>query len=120
MSSFLCSTLHTVVVAAAISRAGLSDADTVSIAMQLRDANNKALAARYGDEAEPLGAAAEAIVAAGNEHTDIQVNTMARCFAYQCSEGDVMETHPAAELLRKLIAATGGEEARMVDGFWGI
>jgi hypothetical protein len=54
MSAFLHSDLHTAQIAHELVRRGLvPDTDAITIAMTLRDCNNKALAARYGSRATP-------------------------------------------------------------------
>lgn len=117
MSAFLCSDLHTVTVALAMVQRDIGPADVIACAMGLRDANNKALQARYGADPEPLGRIGGLPVTHG---AALQVNTLARCLAYQCSEGDVMETHPAAAWLYALIDTTGGRECELVAGLYAI
>lgn len=116
MSAWLCSDLHTYTVAAALVSAG-HGSDLISVAASLRDANNKALAARYRDTATPLGPLSEVVIA---PRTAQQVNTMARSFRYQCAEGDVLETHPVIPPLMKLIEATGGEDCPTAEGCWSV
>lgn len=117
MSAFLHSDRHTFVLAAEIVARHIGGCDDiVSTALSLRDANNKALEARYGDDPEPLG---DTTIEPGR-FTPRQINTMARSFAYQCSEGDVMETHPAAKLIEALIEATGGDDCSPADGYWSV
>lgn len=115
MSAFLCSDKHTFIVAAEMVKLGLA-ADAISCAMQLRDANNKALAALYRDNPVPLGSLANMKT---GEWTVIQVSTLARCLAYQCSDGDVMETHPAGKMLDAMIAKLGGDQMPIAEGLWG-
>lgn len=117
MSAHLCSDLHTLIVATALTLAGL-EACPVSAAMSLRDANNKALKARYGDAPQPLGALA--LAQNGTAYTPGQVNTLARALRYQCAEGDVLETHPIMPALARLIDKTGGETAPIVEAFWSV
>lgn len=117
MSAFLHSDLHTLVVAHELVRRGITTAGAVEVAMLLRDANNRALLARYKDEPVPLDRIGDL---KPTPRTDRQANTMARSFAYQCSEGDVMETHRAAPLLRRLIEVTGGEEVQTVQSCWSV
>lgn len=116
MSAWLCSDLHTHVLAAWAVKRGLAE-DELATATRLRDANNAALFARYGDTPVPLSAD---FTAPSNVYTDQQINTLARSFAYQCSEGDVMETHPVAPLIEEIIKLTGGDEVKMADGFWSF
>jgi hypothetical protein len=117
MSANLCSDLHTLIVATAMVQAGLESCP-VSAAMSLRDANNKAMRARYGDAPQPLGPLSRA--QNGTAYTPQQVNSLARGLRYQCAEGDVWETHPIMPALARLIERTGGEEVPTVAGFWSI
>jgi hypothetical protein len=114
MSAFLCTDQTVYNLASALLAAGLAD-DLVSCAQSLRDANNKALRARYGDPAQPLGPIGKL---ARTVNTLPELNTLARCFRYQCAEGDVLETHPAMPALAALIDATGGETAATVQAVW--
>jgi hypothetical protein len=111
MSAFLCSDVHTVTVAAALCGAGIVEAGIVETAQALRDANNRALAARYRDTPEPLGSLRAILrdLATPDSLKADRVNGLARCFRYQCAEGDVLETHPMASKLAQLIESTGGE-----------
>lgn len=110
MSAYLCSDLDTVAVAVAICQHFPESADVVSIAQALRDANNRALRARYGDDAQPLGPIGGAI----REHLAIDyvqerpdtAHSLARELQYQCAEGDVLETHPIMPRVAALIEAT--------------
>lgn len=115
MSAFLCSDQTVYNLASALLAAGLAD-DLVSCAQSLRDANNKALRARYGDPAQPLGPIGKL---SRTVNTLPELNTLARCFRYQCAEGDVLDTHPTMPALLALIEATGGEAAAMAEGIWG-
>lgn len=111
MSAFLCSDLHTMTVAAALVGSGIVDAGIVETAAALRQANNAALAARYGDEPQALDSVREILAQLTDPQqlTPAKVNGLARSFRYQCAEGNVLETHPLAPKLAKLIEATGGE-----------
>lgn len=114
MSAFLCSDLHTVTVAAALCGAGFVEAGIVETAQALRDANNRALVARYGHkgaQATPLGPVRQVLQAIADPAAlqAGRINGLARCLRYQCAEGDVLETHPMAPKLAQLIERTGGE-----------
>jgi len=114
MSAFLCSDRTTVAVAVGMVTFGLAT-DVVGCAQSLRDANNRALAARYGDPAQPLESIAALITPARNAR---EINTLARCLRYQCAEGDVLETHPTMPALLALIEATGGESVDTLQWIW--
>lgn len=110
MSAYLCSDETTVCVAVAICQHTPDAGDVVSIAQALRDANNRALRARYGESAQPLGPIGALI----REHLAVDyvhemadaAHDMARELRYQCAEGDVIETHPMMPRVAELIDAT--------------
>lgn len=117
MSAFLCSESHLAAIATWATFAKL-DGDPVQLCITLRRLNNAAMAARYGDTAEPLqdlGAALADAWRAGTR-TDAEALALLNCLQYQCSEGDVMEAHPDRGTLAALVkaataAAPGGKPA---------
>lgn len=117
MPAFLCSDLHTVTVAAALVARGIAQADLASVSMSLRDANNRSLAARYGAKKTPLGSMSRIRVCSAHL-IGHPANTLARSFLCQCVEDE--SEHPCFAWLNKLIEATGGEGAPLVDGLWSI
>lgn len=123
MSAFLCSKSHLAAVATWATFAKLTE-DPVQLCITLRCLNNAALAARYGDAAEPLQDLGVALADAWRQgaRTDAEALALITCLQYQCSEGDVMEAHPDREILLALLraataAAPGGKPAANV---WAI
>ena len=123
MSAFLCSESHLAAIATWAIFAKLSE-DPVQLCITLRRLNNSAIAARYGDTAEPLQDLGAALADAWRQgtRTDAEALALLTCLQYQCSEGDVMTAHPERETLLGLLraataAAPGGKPAANV---WAI
>ena len=116
MSAYLCSKRHVVALACILVdrgiRAGIADT-----ARLLRAANNTSLHARYGEQPEMLGRINDIVNV--RAFTDAEINTLARCFLYQCDHGGVRETHQVCRDLDKLVEQTGGPEAKLVNAMWG-
>lgn len=105
MSSFLCSNLHTAIIALAASRSGLTKQSPKALMSAFRSMNNAALAVRYGDAPERMSNVPNNVIRANRylaECTDSDLAQLFTCFKYQCSEGDVLETHKAAKLFNKV------------------
>lgn len=76
-------------------------------ATTLRSANNAALKARYGDSPMPLPRGAAKLAEDWKKEIPEalpprQAINLTNTFLYQCAEGDVLETHKGAALLRKI------------------
>lgn len=129
MSAFLCSDVHTVVLALyACSRVdqGARPATVRDVAHSLRRLNNYALSARYSDDPVSLEWTPQTVASAENwlsTHNSIALRDIAQCFEYQCSEGD-SEAQPEWPLLRAIVdlatadVPAGFKNAR--SGVWSI
>jgi len=119
MSAYLMTELDTFIIAAAAVKYGCAGVATVEqVATRLRSCNNAALALRYGDKPQRLtgrarlaplavGYVADGITVGGLYNHALTLQHLAQLvdtFEYQCSEGDVMETHKGATILRRLSA----------------
>jgi hypothetical protein len=121
MSAFLCTDLHTVAVAAYGSlKLNLGLAET---AIALRALNNAALRARYNDEAVPLAASFKETLAAAAawlyDASAADIDGLARCLRYQCSEGDC-DSQPGWKTLAAICEASHAAAAGAESGVWSI
>ena len=121
MSAFLCTDHHTIVVALYGSRklAG----DVREIALALRALNNAALRARYDDEGVPFaGGFWNAVDRAERwlkTASPADIDGVARCLRYQCSEGDC-ENQPGWKTLATICEASHAAAAGAESGVWSI
>lgn len=116
MSTYLMSQADTALLAAYAESKGYVKNAHYAMSM-LRSANNAALVARYGAQVTPLQgvhlsiknareALERGITVGGVYSPDLTVShikQLAREFIYQCSEGDVMDTHPGAKILTNIM-----------------
>jgi len=105
MSAFLCSDLHTCIVAQLAEKYGLS-CDAVATTVGLRAMNNAALKARYDGSAETLAGLKTTMFQASHwlaAHNPSAHDNVVNCLDYQCSEGDY-ETQPQYPLMQTLKA----------------
>ena len=94
MSAFLCSAVHTAVVAGVILRGrdrNFSVSRVSEVSKILREVNNRALFCRYGEKPEYLPRDMTAVSAAAIAWLDsaspADIFKVCQCFDYQCSEG---------------------------------
>lgn len=128
MSAFLCSDMHTAVLAIQIARLTKTRKSHKTILSGLRSLNNAALAYRYGDKPVRIAnidAAFKDAYAWINEQPETgfaaRINSLAHCFEYQCSEGDVLETHKFAKFFNDAaVAIETVANKKTIDGVWSI
>ena len=124
MSVFLCSDLHTAVVAQLLKRENFT-MSALKMMTELRKLNNAALAYRYGDKPVRLANRAEALSAADRWLAGATVADKCKvvtCFVYQCDEGDTLKC-PLGKALQALEATlVNRAEARGYthSPFWDI
>ena len=123
MSAFLCSDLHTCVLAVYAEETYLV-ADAASAARALRRMNNRAMRHRYGDAPAALRSLAACLQEA-RKHlqglSDADVAALANCMAYQCAEGPSHLGQPEWPLVKGIEYAarmrSGGHASQHV---WAI
>lgn len=128
MSAFLCSDLHTACLALAIVRAASASptvASFAAVARGLRKVNNRALKCRYNDRPVYIRAELQKLFheAASwiDSHSPADLLGAARCFQYQCAEGDALQMKEAglvseALQLAEKASPTGFKESHV----WSI
>lgn len=103
MSAFLCSNLHTAVVAQYLCNHpdGPSIASFPGVCKALRKVNNRALKCRYGDSPVYLKTAdfpalSHAAAVWISQHNPADILAVIHCLQYQCSEGDALAMREAS------------------------
>jgi hypothetical protein len=127
MSAFLCSPLHTAVVAQYLCSQpdGPSIVTFPQVCKALRKVNNRALTCRYGDKPQylktadfpELSARAKAWI---ESHNPADMLRVIQCFEYQCSEGDAMGTYGASFIFEALRYAEKPAAAHLPSAVWSI
>lgn len=125
MSAFLCSEKHVHALVLFAKDHGLianTPKAQCAAATSLRRLNNAALKARYGDRPVSLKHSPAEIFAACEwlgAHSAAAIAAIARCFQYQCAEGDC-EAHKDWPLLQRIVAKADERGKYGASEIWAI